>query len=128
MRRSIVTIVVAMGLMVFAAMPAQAQGGYEMGPGMMGGYGQGYSMGPGMMGGYGPGHHFGQGVPSEACNKFLSETAPLRKELHNKRFEYWEAMRDPSTSPETVGKLVKEIHSLQAKIQAKNSQGCWWNN
>jgi len=29
-------------------------GGYGMGPGMMGGYGGGYGMGPGMMGGYGP--------------------------------------------------------------------------
>jgi Spy/CpxP family protein refolding chaperone len=44
---------------------AYGQGGYGMGPGMMGDYGQGpgggygpgygYGMGPGMMGGYGPG-------------------------------------------------------------------------
>ncbi len=38
----------------------QGQGGY--GPGMMGGYGGGYGMGPGMMGGYGGGYGMGPGM------------------------------------------------------------------
>ena len=100
-------------------------GGYGMGPGMMGGYG----MGPGMMGGYGmspgmmgPGY-YGQ---SEECQKFLNETAELRKELYNKRYEYSEAFRNPNTTPETTAKLEKELRELQGKIHAKAPQGCGW--
>lgn len=51
------------------------RGGCGMGPGMMGG-------GYGMMG---PGY-YGQG---EECQKFLNETAELRKELYNKKYEYF---------------------------------------
>ena len=107
---------------------ACAQGpGSGMGPGMMGVYGFGYGMGPGMMGGHGPGYPGVLGIPSEACNKLLSETSGFRKELHLKRFEYNEAIRDPGTSAESLGRLVKDIYDLQAKIQAKNVGGCWWN-
>jgi len=93
-------------------------GGYGMGPGMMRGYGGG--MGPGMMG---PG--YGQ---SEECQKFLDETAGLRKELYNKRYEYFEAYRNPKTSPETVVKLEKEIRELQEKMHAKGpgTYQCPW--
>jgi hypothetical protein len=38
------------------------QGGYGMGPGMMGGRGYGYGMGPGMMGGRGYGYGMGPGM------------------------------------------------------------------
>jgi len=106
------------------------RGGYGMGPGMMGGYGgwgHGYGMGPGMMYGRGPGYgRYGQGVPSEGCQKFLDETAALRKELHNKRYEYFEAVRNPKAKPEDVAKQEKEIRDLQEKIYAKNPEGCWW--
>lgn len=103
------------------------RGGYGMGPGMMGGYGGwggGYGMGPGMMGGWGRG--YGQGVPSEGCQKFLDDTAGLRKELHNKRYEYFETVRNSKAKPEDVAKQEKEIRDLQAKIYAKNPEGCWW--
>jgi len=94
-------------------------GGYGMGPGMMGGYGMGPGMmGPGMMG---PG--YGQ---SEACQKFFDETAGLRKDLHNKRYDYFEAIRNPKTTPETVAKLEKEIQELQQSIYSKAPQGCLW--
>lgn len=88
------------------------RGGYGMGPGMMGGYG----MGPGMMGGY----------QSEECQKFLDDTAKLRKELHNKRFEYSEAYRNPKTTQETLLKLDKEIFDLQNKIYSASPLGCRW--
>ena len=91
------------------------QGGYGMGPGMMGGYG----MGPGMMG---PGY-YGQ---SEECQKFFDQNAGLRKELNSKRFDYFEAMRNPKTTPESLSKLEKEIRELQEKIYAKAPQGCGW--
>jgi hypothetical protein len=112
------------------------QGGYGMGPGMMGpGYG-GYGMGPGMMGrGYGhmgPGSGMGPGMmgpgyyqQNEACQKFLDVNAEARKELNSKRFEYFEAIRNPKTTPETAAKLEKEIRELQEKIYSKAPQGCW---
>lgn len=127
------------GVVIFIALVATAWaqgpggGGYGMGPGMMygyGGYGGGYGMGPGMMGGYGgygPGYRgYGQGALTEACQKFLDETAGLRKELHNKRYEYFEAMRNPNAKPEDIAKEEKQIHDLQVKIYAKNPQGCWY--
>jgi len=104
------------------------RGGYGHGPGMMwgGGYGMmhGYGHGPGMMwGDYGrkPGY-FHQ---SEECQKFLDQNAGLRKELHEKRFEYTEAMRNPKTTRESLAKLEKEIRDLQDKIYSNAPQGCW---
>ena len=107
--------------------------GGDMGPGMMGGYG----MGTGMMGGYGMGHGMmgggmmGRGMmhgyyQSEECQKFLDETGGLRKELHDKRFEYSEAYRNPKTTPEALVKLEREILDLQKKIYAKAPLGCGW--
>jgi hypothetical protein len=90
-------------------------GGYGMGPGMMGDYG----MGPGMMG---PGYY----NQSEECQKFLDESVGLRKELHDKRFEYMEAVRNPKTTSETDAKLRKEIDDLQQEIYKKTPLGCWY--
>jgi len=82
-------------------------GGYGMGVGY-GGHMMGYGhMGP-MMGGYG------------YDQKFLDETAELRKELNDKRFEYFEALRNPQTTPEKVATLEKEIYELQSKIYEKS--------
>jgi hypothetical protein len=118
-------------------MMGQGQGrGYGMGPGMMGqGQGRGYGMGPGMMGqgwgyGMGPGmtergsgYGYGQ---SEQCQKFFNETSDLRKELNTKRFEYSEAIRNPKTKPETIGKLEKEIYEMQEKVYKKAPPGCFY--
>lgn len=99
-------------------------GGRIMGPGMMGGYGMGqgmmgsYGMGPGMMG---PGYY----NQNEECQKFLDETAGLRKELSNKRFEYREALRNPKITQETETKLRKEINELQEEISKKAPLGCY---
>ena len=103
--------------------------GLRMGPGMMGGYGGGYGMGPGMMGGYGG---YGRGPASgynqsEECQKFLDDSTKLRKELHSKRFEYFEAYRNPDTKSETLAKLDREIRALQEKIYEKAPEGgCGW--
>jgi mono/diheme cytochrome c family protein len=106
--------------------------GYHMGPGMMGGRQQGwnycpycgqplgqggYGMGPGKMG---PGYY----QQNEACQKFLDETAGTRKDLHNKRFEYFETIRNPKTTSETAAKLEKEFRDLHEKIYANAPQGC----
>jgi len=107
--------------------------GYGMGPGMMGGgmgqgmMGGGYGMGRGMMGGYGMGSGMmGGGYQNEECQKFLDDTAKLRKELHNKRFEYSEAYRNPKTTQETLLTLDKEIYDLQNKIYSASPLGCRW--
>lgn len=104
-------------------------GGYGMGPGMMGGMmGQGHMggygmMGPGMMGGYGYGS---MGYDPEAYKKYqeeyqkyLDDTAGLRKKLHNKKFEYFEAMRNPETKRDDIIKLEKELRDLQWDVYEK---------
>ena len=106
--------------------PGMMGPGYGMGPGMMG---QGYGMGPGMMGhgyGMGPGM-MGPGYyrQSQECQKFLDENAGLRKELHNKRYEYFETLRNPKSTPESVAKLERDIRELQEKTYSKAPQGCW---
>lgn len=63
---------------------------------------------------------------SEACQAFLNETQGVHRELHDKRFEYREAIRNPKTTPETLSSIDKQIVDLRWKIQAKNTQGCWW--
>ncbi len=80
--------------------------GMMMGPGMMGGSG----MGPGMMGGY---------YGSEQQRKFLDETATLRKKIHGKQFEYFEASRDPKASREKLMKLERELFELRQQLQEK---------
>jgi hypothetical protein len=103
---------------------------YAQGSGWGGNYGHpGY--GYHMMGtGYG-GHM--RGWTGGYDQKFLEETADVRKELNNKQFEYSEAIRNRKTDPETVTKLEKEIGELQNKLYAKAPQGtnrgfvmpCW---
>lgn len=118
----------------------RTRGGYGMGPGMMGGDGMGpgmmrgdgmgrgmrggYGMGRGMRGGYGMGPDFESQSPE--CQKFYDETAKIRKELHDKRFEYFEAVRKPKTTMETLANLQKEMKELQDKIYSKAPLGCKW--
>jgi hypothetical protein len=59
------------------------------------------------------------------CQKFYDETAGIRKELHNKEFEYFEAARNPKTTGEALMKIEKEVRELQEKIYAKGPIGCW---
>jgi hypothetical protein len=100
-----------------------AAGGYNpyqmMGPGMMG-----YGMGPGMMG-YG-GHMMGRcgmmgnyGISKE-YSTFLDETRSPRKELHMKKFEYSEALRDPDTKRENIIEMEKQMRELQNQIYKKS--------
>jgi mono/diheme cytochrome c family protein len=116
------------GMMRGYGVGAGMMGGYGMGPGMMGGYG----MGPGMMGGYGMGGYgmgpgmMGYSRQSPECQKFYDDTAQLRKELHDKRFEYFETLRNPKTTMGTVSNLQKEMWELQEKIYSKAPLGCGW--
>jgi hypothetical protein len=115
----------------------QMMGPGMMGPGMMGhmggmmGYGGYGMMGQGMMGhmggmmgygmkGYGMGRGMrGYGYNPEEYRKYLDETLDLRRKLHNKRFEYFEAYRNSETKRETIMKLEKEVRDLQWEIYEK---------
>lgn len=81
-----------------------------------------YAQGPIMRGGYGMGSGMMQGYWYEGgkdYQKFLDETLALRKQLHEKRFEYYEALRNPDTKMETLAKLEKEMAELEDKIYEK---------
>ena len=121
-------VVLAISLLLAIVAIAHAQGPGMMGPGY--GYG-GYGMGPGMMGpGYGYGGYRDYGprqgyMQNEECQKFLDSTAKERRELHDKRYEYFEAVRNPKTTPNSIANLEKEIRQLQDKIYSEAPQGCW---
>jgi hypothetical protein len=104
---------------------------YGMGQGMSGGQGMmnsiGYGTGSGMMGeSYDYERDQKMMQRSEACQRFLDETAELRKELHDKRFAYHEAIRDPKTTQEVVKRLERELEELQVEISSKRPLECIW--
>lgn len=91
--------------------------GSGYGGGMMGGM-----MGGGHMGGYGghmgPGYGDGDGYrESKAEKKYLDETAGLRREFNEKRFEYDEAVRNGDK--DKAEKLAKELDEINDKIYSK---------
>jgi len=91
---------------------------YAHGPGA-GGWGGGNMMGQGY-GGHMMGSMMGWGGQGAGPDtKFLDETADLRKDLHEKRFEYFEASRNSGTDTETLAGIEKEIYGLQSKIRDK---------
>lgn len=97
-----------------------------MGHGMMGGgYGMmGHRMtGHGMMGGVGQYNcPMAAGVDNTEYQKFLDDTSGLRKQIHDKRFDYMEAQRNPNTTQEQLGALEKEIYDLQSQLRDKAVQ------
>lgn len=74
-----------------------------MGPGMMG---------PGMMG---P----GWGFDYSRVREFMDETVELRRKLLLKKFEYFEALRNPDTKRETLRKLEGEMGELWSELYEK---------
>jgi hypothetical protein len=114
MKKVLITLTVvsilAFGAMAFAHGYGGRDGGHMMGQG----YG-GHMTGSG----YG-GHMSGRTVPGygseQADQKFLDQTADQRKDLHEKRFEYFEAQRDPKTTNKKLANLEKEIYEVQEKI------------
>jgi len=110
------------GMMGGCGMMGGGMMGGMMGRGMMGGCDMmgGGMMGSGMMGGCGMGPGmWGYGYQQKAFQKFLDDTKDLRKELHNLKFEYFEAARNPDSKPEDIDKLEKEMNELQKKIYEK---------
>lgn len=107
------------GHMMGSEAPQQAGGNYPCGQTMGPGYG-GHMMGQG----YG-GRMMGQGMgmmgqgDEESQKKFLDDTVDIRRQMHNKKFDYFEASRNPDTKPETILKLKKEMRALQIKMLEK---------
>lgn len=125
----IVISLLAVGTLVYAH--GTGYGGGQMGQGYGSHMGQGYgghmSQGYGghMGQGYG-GHMMGYGpgagkfaIEDEAGQKFLEETYDLRREMHDKKFEYREALRNPDTKLETITKLEREMQGIKEKIREK---------
>jgi hypothetical protein len=112
----IVVGILAFGIMAYAQGPGWG-GVNMMGPGygshMMGqGYGR-YMTGP-KMGWRGSGYD----------QKFLDETSDVRKDLHNKKFEYFEATRNPDTKPETIAKRNNLAHFFPLFGQSGSPPDC----
>jgi len=63
------------------------------------------------------------GPGDEASKKFLDDTYALRKELHDMKFEYHEALRNPETTLETISKLERNMQGLKEKIREKAPKG-----
>ncbi len=93
-------------------------GGYGMGPGMMGGYG--YGMGPGMMGYYSPEQYEKQLKDQQ---EFLDATKELRKKMHDLKFDYAEALRNPKTEQKDLEKMNAEMENIWKQIYEKRESG-----
>jgi hypothetical protein len=94
---------------------------------------EGHKMGPDHM--TAPGHMAEPGMYGHGMGpKFLDDTVDIRRSLHNKKFEYAEAIRNPETTPEDIRNLEEEISGLQKKLYEKappaayggyGGYGCW---
>jgi Spy/CpxP family protein refolding chaperone len=75
-------------------------------------FGGGYGDGPMM--GWGPGYGYGS---DENRAKFLDETAEARQKIHEKRFEYSEALR--TGDEKKAEALAKELDELTDEVYTK---------
>lgn len=93
-------------------------GGYGMMGGMMG---QGHMGGYGTMGGYGSREYDPEAYKKyqEEYQKYLDDTAGLRKKLYKKNFEYSEAVRNPNTTRKSLMKIEKEMMEIKWEIYEK---------
>lgn len=107
MRKAIIAVVGVIALLAAGTAYAHMYG-------WGGGYGPGYG---GHMWGGGPGAMWGYGANDEETQKFLDETADVRRELNEKRFELQEAYR--AGDKEKVETLRKEVDKLQEQLAEK---------
>jgi len=112
MKRLAIGLAVVSLLAVGALAYANEHGGRHMKGGMLGHVVEGCCE-KGQMMGHG----------DETSQKFLDETYSLRKELHDKKFEHQEALRNPGTTLETVAKLERDMQGLKEKIREKAPEG-----
>lgn len=60
------------------------------------------------------------------CQKFYDETVTLRKQLHDREFDYFEAARNPKTLGGELEKIESDLQDLNKKIYSQAPIGCWW--
>ncbi len=83
---------------------------------MMGGRGN-WGMGcNGMMGGM-----IMNRMTPDQQQAFMDQTVDLRKQMMEKRFTYMEAMRNPSTTPQELAAIEKEMLELRATMMDRMS-------
>lgn len=58
----------------------------------------------------------------EQRQQFLDATVDLRKQMNAKQFELREARRNPSTTPDQLGTLQKELIDLRTQLDTKAQQ------
>jgi hypothetical protein len=120
--KRIFAVIAVVAVLSFGALAfAHSGGGYGThGPGMMGYGGDGH--GPGFMGygGNNRGHMMDRDTEygyDKETKEFLDKTTKLRKELHEKRFDYMEAER--AGDEKKAQKLTKELDELAEKLYAE---------
>ncbi len=116
--KGLAVILAVVSILAFGAM-AYAHGTGGWGGNSGGHMGSGY--GGHMMGQGSGGHMMGWGGRGSGPDqKFLEETTELRREMHNKRFEYFEVSRNSNTTRGDLAKLETEIGELQEKLYEKS--------
>ena len=121
----VIVSIVAVGAMAFAHGTGGWGGnnGGHMGPGY-GGQMMGQGHGGQMMGqGHGGPMMGWSGQTNGQDQKYLDETKDVRKEMHDKRFEYFEASRDPKTTRETLASIENDMYELREKMHKNAPRG-----
>lgn len=120
MKKIIVGSILVVGL---ATGFAYAHGGNNWGGSQMMGGGPHYGMmGPGMMGNGGyntcPGANWSGQTPltDEDYQKYMDQTAEMRKQMHDLRFKYMEAYRKPDTTQKNLMQIEQEMNDLRSKM------------
>jgi len=123
MKQMAVLLVLVFSLIIVVGVnDAWAPTGSGSGKGKSSSQGKGYVTSPGG----GDKVPYDQRTQNEACKRFLDETSGLRKDLHNKRFDYSEALRDSGTTSVDLARREQEIKELRINIDGKNPQSCRW--
>lgn len=84
--------------------------------------------GLGMMGGGDMMKRAGKGrITDSQIEKYLDDTRELRKKILLKKYEYFEAARDPVAPQEIINKLQREIKNLMIILLEKAPDGYFLN-
>jgi len=133
LRKSLIAAALTGALALAGPALAHGQGGYGMGPGMMGDYGQGqgsgygpgygYGMGPGMMGGYGPGYGPGaQGdlkLTTDSVKSYLERMIAMQGNPHVKVGE----VKEKDTDTITADIVTKDKDALVQRFEVNRHTG-----
>ncbi|MBL7031657.1 MAG: hypothetical protein ISR97_00555 [Nitrospira sp.] len=129
--KTILTTIAVLSILVIGTM-AFAHGNGGWGSGQMGQSSGGHMMDRGYGGHMGQGYGKGGGPGAGVDQEFLNKTVDLRKAMHDKKFEYREAARNPETTNKELTKIEREMFDIKSKIReiaprsANSGNGpCW---